>query len=297
MPQSEGVYAILAHDDPAGLATYVRDLRQMVPGARVVLFNGGADASLAAGLDVDVVPDSIPLRYGRLAEFHLRTLRHIQSLEEPYRFVVTLEPDVAVVRPGLDQMLVQAMEVQHADYLAAGYWVRDRAGLPIGMSYQHWQEVWRPLLGTDMPSGCYNPAQVFGRPFVDRLLALPQLAEIEALLPLTPVHAMEEVVWPTLAAATGGNPGWPGTYSEAVRLVRFRPSELQRLVDGGTHLVHKVGTSPGDPDRQIVNELMAGRTPDYDSYPDTYVPSTGWRRVVPTWISARRIATARQREL
>jgi hypothetical protein len=262
MPRA--LLAVLAHHQPDALARLVANLRAFTSDAQVVLFNGGSDPTLGRGLDVEVCPYSRPLDYGRLARFHFETLRWLAEQRVDYEFVVTVEPDMALLGPGLEDAVSGRLRKHGSGYLAAGLWERTWSALPIGMTRRKWHDIWQPLLGGERPWGCLNPGQVFGRGYADRLLALPLLGELLDRMDRTRIHAMEEVVWPTLAASLGLAPNWP-PYGRTIALHRHPPQTYRRLLaEPGPHLVHKVGTAPDDPDRQIVSAVVAGRTPEFD---------------------------------
>lgn len=275
---SKAVLAILAHADRRGLEGFLANVSAFAGDSEIVMYNGGTDAELHRGLGIELCPSSRPLTYGRLARFHFDVMRWVHETRPGYEFIITLEPDMALLRPGLEDTVGHVLATQRSSYLGTNFWKRTSKDLPFGMTEHAWERDWQPLLGTDRPYGCLNPGQVFGRTFVERLLAHPKLDDLLVQLDRTTIHAMEEVAWPSLAVAMDCSPYWV-PYSDGITLQRHSPSALRSFLETPwIHLVHKVSPDPEAPDRMIVRQLMRGETPDFDSISDGYLRKPFLRR-------------------
>ena len=260
-------FAVLAHAHRDALADQVDNLRLLHPKARVVVFNGGADASLTSGLDVEVVPTSRLLRHGHLALFHALTLEWVGASADA---VVTLDSDVLAVRSASVPELLGEGDyagAHLAQVLPGTPW---RPGRRFLRSWPHWQ----PLLGVPHPHRCFNPVQVFGRRYVDAFRSWPGRGELMDRLATTRLEAVEEIVWPTLAATLGlRSVALPG--GDALRLSRHAPRELQRLLQRpDVFFVHKVGMAHDDLDRRLLRAHLHGQAPDFSVAAD-YPTSAG----------------------
>ncbi|MCA1712102.1 MAG: hypothetical protein LC789_10895 [Actinobacteria bacterium] len=245
-------YVVLAHAHPAALGEQVEDLRLVDPGCRISVFNGGRDPQLTAGLDVEVVPTSRPLRHGFLALFHGLTMEWARGP------VVTLDSDAWVVRPlpELDYVAPHLAEVHPGTP-----WRPGRRFLPS------WPR-WKDLLELEHPLRCFNPVQGFGPAYAERFLSWPHRRELMDRIAATRLEALEEIVWPTLAVTLGISPQeLPG--SASLQLGRHAPRDLQRLLAApDVHVLHKVGLEPGATDRRLVREHLHGDEPSFDMAPD-----------------------------
>jgi hypothetical protein len=259
-------FAILAHAHPEALADQVANLRLVHPQSRVVVFNGGSDVELTAGLDVEVCPTSRPLRHGHLALFHALTMEWVAG--SAFDHLVTLDSDVLAVRGGLEGLLTGV------DY-AAPHLSEVRPGTPWrpGRRFLRAWPEWQPLLGGEHPWRCFNPVQVFGRTYVESWVASPVRADLLERLAATRLEAVEEVVWPSLTERLGlSRVALPG--DDALRLSRHSPAELGlHLQSPAVHFVHKVGMAVDDTDRRLIREHVQGRSPDFGVAADYPVSS------------------------
>jgi hypothetical protein len=269
-PTGPAIIAVLAHADRPALEALLRNIAVFAPEADVVLFNGGHDANLARGLDIEVCPHSRPLEYGHIAPFHYLTMKWLHEERRRFSFVVTAECDMALIRGGFPEYLRSVLARRDSSYLGVGLWERTHGRFPIGMTRQKWERVWQPIFGIECPYGALNPGQVFGPRFVERLMAFPRLDELVERLERTTVWAMEELVYPTLAVTLDCAPWWhPG--HPAITLQRHTPLEYKSFLEiPQVQWVHKVGTKPTDVDRRIVDDLTDGVEPDFDAYQARY---------------------------
>ena len=253
-------FAILAHAHPAALAEQVELLQLLHPGSRVVVFNGGSDRALTAGLEV--CPSSRPLRHGHLAPFHAATMEWLA--EAPPDYLVTLDSDCLPLRPGLRQVL-DGLAADGCGYVGAhlSQVLPDTPWRPGRRFHRAWSGPWQDVFDLPHPYRCFNPVQVFTAEYLRRFMEFPRRQALLDLIDATRLEAMEEIVWPTLAVTLGLSPrALPGGH--ALRLERHAPRELGALVtDPDVHFVHKVGMSSHDLDRQLVLDHVRGRQPDF----------------------------------
>lgn len=254
---------VLAHAHPGALAEQVADLRLVEPGCRVSVFNGGPDRELTSGLDVDVVPTSRPLRHGFLALFHALTLEWC----DPGERVVTLDSDAWVVRPFSD--VDASYAAPHLSEVRPGTpWGPGRRFLP---AWSQWQQV----LPIEHPLRCFNPVQVFGPEYVERFRRWPRRPELLARLAASRLEALEEIVWPSLAAALDLQPAALDG-DGALQLERHAPWALQtHLQDPHVRVLHKIGLEPGARDRSLVRAWLRGEQPSFDVPDDYRAPGRG----------------------
>jgi len=84
---------------------------------------------------------------------------------------------------------------------------RDFADWYIGTCFfSKWKAWKRNFPGITYPYGCLNPGQVARKEFVDRLFEKNLLPDIMAQAERSPLPALEEIIWPSLAAAYARNP-------------------------------------------------------------------------------------------
>ncbi len=262
-------FALLAHNKPDCLADLVANIRHFAPGSDIVLFNGGRDPNLADGLGIDVCPYSRPLEYERVARFHYEVMRWLAEERRTYDFLVTLDSDVLLIKPGLDAYLSRVM--QDSAYMAVLFrqmppWTPRTTGRRFNYK---WEGIWQPLFGTRYPYGAFNPGQVFRHDYAARLLQFPQLEELLTRIDQSSLRDLEEMVWATMAVTLGCKPrNFPYPVASAVRyLERHSPLELQRWVlDPNVYFVHPITMTMDAPDRRLVRELSQGRAPDYAAY-------------------------------
>ncbi len=253
-------FAVLAHTDRPALADLVANLRTAQPGCEVVVFNGGLDLELAAGLDVEVCPTSRPLRHGHLAPFHGHVLTWLADRDLDW--IVTLDSDVLLVRAGLEAHL----SALAADYVAP-HLSPVRPGTPWrpGRRFLRSWADWQPLLPVEHPWRCFNPVQAFGRGYREVFAAWPGRSELLARVDQAPQEALEEIVWPTVAGALGLRIA-PLGGDDALRLRPPTPYELRdHLADPAVFAVHKVRTSEPAVERALIRGHLAGESPDFDA--------------------------------
>lgn len=251
-------FVVLAHDRPQALAELVEALHRTHPSAKVAVFNGGSDPSLTEGLDVEVLEESRPLRHGHLTAFHDAALQTARTTD----WLVTLDSDVLPVRSGLLEHLI-SLDTDYAgahlgEVLPGTAWRPGRRFLP------EWPR-WQPVVGLAHPWRCFNPVQAFSRRFVEAYLAWPHRSAVMGLAAASRVAALEEIVWPTVAASLGLRLHDLGG-GDALRLRPPSPYELRgHLADRAVYVVHKVRTAPDALERRLVLAHLRGEPVDWDA--------------------------------
>lgn len=279
MPEPRICFAILAHNNRPLLEDLIANVRAAAPDEDIVVYNSGAEFDLS-GLDVEICPTSSPLGYGKLTRFHAEVMTWLSGRGRLPRYMVTLEPDMMVVRRGFANFLDHTM--RDAAYMGTrfhrvppGWWVN-----PIGRRARwKWSAGWQDLTGTPEPCHSFGPGQIFGREYIEKLVALPQLDQIIARSEVTRLDIIEEIVYPSLAAGMHCRPmSNPG--SQAITLKWYPPARIAGfLSDESVFLMHRVSTDLGAADRRMIRDGLAGRLGPLSSYDARHVPSDPWSQV------------------
>jgi len=262
-------FAILAHNQPACLEDLVCNLRGFAPGSDIVLFNGGKDPSLAAGLDIDICPLSRPLRWGALAFFQFELMRWLHAEQREFEFLVTLDSDMLLIKPGIEAYLEQTMA--NSAYMGTEFSeIRPSTTWTTGRQFHYkWKRIWQPLFGTEYPYGCFNPGQVFRRQYVERFMSFPRLDELRRRIEHSHRPNLEELVFPTMAVVLDCAPRrWLVRDQTAVRFAGYQsPGEMLTYRDDPhAFLVHPVTMDADAPSRALVRHLLAGENVDRRAY-------------------------------
>ena len=251
--------AVLAHAHREALEDLLESVRCFVPEAEMVVFNGGTDSGLTAGLDVATCPYSRPLRLGNLVPFHVGVMRWLEEAGHDYDFLVTVDWDVLFVRSGLAPHLEQTMA--SSAFMGAGYLVVP----PIYPEWDcarwinyGWQRWWRPLFGTELPSWAFNPGLVFRREYAQKALRFEGLPRILERAARSRIYGIEEWVYASLAVTLGCEPiRNPG--SAALQNRPLTVPEIEAgLADPNVFVMHKIGPA-GAPDREALRRCRAGQ--------------------------------------
>lgn len=257
-------FAVLEHRADEYLRDVVANLRAFCPTADVVLYWSGRPERCPD--DVPVVPASRPLAYGKLAPFFLDTFEW--AADRDYDYVVNVESDMFLVRPGFPEFLDEAM--RGYDYLGCQF----HRGISRTSQWKPYRSLWRKpelphllsVLGLEHLNQCFNPGQVFGIEYVRRLLASPSYSDIRRFVERNQgggrSYALEEILLPTLVDHLGLRArAYPATANKANR---FRPylslAELtQAAADPDVYFVHPVRREEDDPARQAARRLVVER--------------------------------------
>lgn len=290
-------FGLLAHNKPDCLQDLVSNIRAFAPGSDIILFNGGKDPHLADGLAIEVCPYSRPLEYERVARYHFELMRWLHEEQRDYEYLVTLDSDVLLIKPGLAAYLDKAMA--DSAYMSVLFREIDPLDpwVPGRVFHYKWERIWQPIFGTRYPWGCFNPGQVFRRAYADRLMQFPKLDELLWRIDRSSLHNLEEIVWATMAVTLECQPRcFPYPVQRAVRYLQpHTPDDIRYwLSNPNVYFVHPITMDMNAPDRQLIRELKEGQRVDFDRFQaafDTYEVSQPqhkrWRHSVVTPVIAR----------
>jgi hypothetical protein len=267
-------FAVLAHNQRPCLEDLLSNLRHFAPTSEVVLYNGGRDNSLFDGLDFDVCPLSHPLRYEGLAEFHLDIIRWLQEERRRFDFLITLDSDMLLIKPGIEAYLEQTMRA--SNYMAVEFneIPPDTNWKPGRRFHLKWKSIWQPIFGTHYPFGCFNPGQVFGRTFVERIMQFPRLAELRTRVERSHFPFLEEMIFPTLAVALDCAPRrMPLPDQSAIRFLGYHPpQEIDAYRrDPDVFMIHPVTMHVDSPEREMLRAVVRGGGVDVAAYQSAFV--------------------------
>ncbi len=216
MTTHRNIFACLVHERPECVVDLVDNLRYLDPDSVVLLYNGGADATLlrAIGVRTDGVivhPRPRRMKWGRLHDFALDCMRF--ALDHlPFDTLTIVDSDQLALRPGYSAALggflaqhpgvgmlgsaphPQPQTTRVGPALAAlreiDLWRIWLHGFPNGeCAFVHW---------TFWPSTVFTAAA--SRDLVERFDHDPQL---QAIMRRTRIWATEEVILPTLTVLLG----------------------------------------------------------------------------------------------
>jgi hypothetical protein len=264
------VFAVLAHAHPECLADQVENLAAFAPGSQVVVFNGGRNPNLAADLPVLTCPYSKPLIHHWLGAFHGLVMQWLAEEALDFEFLVTLDSDMLLLKSGFPEHLRSVMT--GSAYVGAHFAevLPDTPWRPGRRFHRKWSGAWQQLFDLPHPYRAFNPGQVFGREYVDAFMAWPRRQDLMAAVEQTRLDALEEIVWPTLAASLDLRPmDAPG--GRSLQLRRHAPTEIGDYVDDpSTFLLHRVGMTVDAPERVILRRLAAGENVEFPDVPYDY---------------------------
>src|SRR5439155_20317834 len=125
-------------------------------------------------------------------------MRWLHEQRIDFSFLMTTEPDMALLKEGFVPGCEAFMDWLQSAYLGVLYGPRVVEEYPIGLTERKWERSWRPIVQTAVPSRVLNPGQVFGAAYVEKLMAFPLLDELMNLADETGVWAPEEFIYPTM---------------------------------------------------------------------------------------------------
>ena len=266
------LYAVLVHESPDCILDLLRALRKQDPESHILLYNGGTDAQLLAGLPLDELcvhahPTPRPMRWGTLHGFALDCMRHALA-QLPFQAMTIVDSDQMPLRPGWSAAVAAMLAAEPRLGLLSSEPARQYADTKIDPVHTLYAErdLWLPLLRR-LPGGeaafahwTFWPGTVFTR---DAAAALVQIfdtdAELHAILAQSGAWATEEVLLPTLVAALGFGIGRTPT---AMRWVQFRrtfaPAEAEAArADPTAFWIHPVTRTLNDPLRIALRPAVA----------------------------------------
>src|SRR4051812_45095544 len=104
-PTASHVFACLVHEQPDVVIDLVRNLRALEPDAAILLYDGSRTGGLLAQVDlrfdegVLIHPNPRPMRWGRLHEFAIDSMRHALG-EIDFEAVTIVDSDQLLLRGG-----------------------------------------------------------------------------------------------------------------------------------------------------------------------------------------------------
>lgn len=279
-------FAILAHDNEPCVVDLIGSLRRSCQSPALVLFNGGRNPRFAAAIDVEVCPYSRPLRHGKLPDFHFGIMRWLHEECWEYDFLITLDADMLLIKPGLESYL----EAHMADsaYMAINFseTYPDTDWRPGRRHHYHWRQVWQPIFGTENPYHCFNPGQIFRRDYVERFMTFSKRHDLLTRTERSMLPVLEEMIFPTLAMTLECNPRMhPGSQVPPARDIqsqesairwekRHSPREICRHVDDPhAFLIHPVPMTRDAPERTFVLAIQRGGAVDVGEYQHAFESS------------------------
>ena len=265
------VYAVLAHNNQACLEDLIDSLHVFSPGNRVVLFNGGTDKEFAANLPVDHCPYSKPLTHGKLANFHYGVMKMLEDEQYKYDFLVTLDSDMLMIKPGFSEFLDHTMA--ESVYMGVNFQkITKGTDWIIGRRFLYkWPKKFKHFFEIETPYGSFNPGQVFRQEYVSRFVNDPMTEPLMKAVEKSKLAALEEVIFATYAVKIQGNPICnPGSHALVHR--RHFLTEIQGYMqDPNVYFIHKVGMQVNDPDRVFLQQIRQGKVPVIQSISEEYV--------------------------
>lgn len=237
----------------------------------MVLFNGGNNKTFAANQGVDHCPYSRPLKLGKLADFHYGVMKMLEEEQYEYDFLVTLDSDMLMIKPGFSEFLDYTMA--ESEYMGANFQkIKKQTDWIIGRRFLYkWPKKFKHFFEIDTPYGSFNPGQVFRREYVSQFVNDPKTEPLMKAVEESKLAALEEVIFATFAIKIQANPVCnPGSHSLLHR--RHLLTEIQRYMkDPNVYLVHKVGMKVNDPDRAFLQQIRKGRIPVLPNISEDYV--------------------------
>jgi hypothetical protein len=290
---SKVVFGVLAHAYRPALEDLLANVRALEPDAPIVAYNGGRDNTLFDGLDIATCPYSKPLHHDWPTPFPHDMMRWLKEDGVDYDYLVILECDMYLLRPGIADHLDRTMS--GSDYMAPHFSVHPRLWSPWSIGRRtrwNWNRSgWREMLGTEYPYGCLGAGQVFGRRYAERLLSHPRLPEILQRAQISRLRVLNEIVYPSLAVSMGCNP-LRDPNSDALLLRRHSPTELlSHIQNEDCYLVHKIGLDIDSPDRVFLRDFYtgAGHAPPTSAWTEKSLSSSARRLIRRTVRRGRRV--------
>jgi hypothetical protein len=224
------VYACLVHESQECVVDLVRNLRCLDPDSTILLYNGGADASLLQPrscfdkLGARIHPNPRPIEASKVYQFALDCMQF--ALDElGFDTLTIVDSDQLCLQSGwseaVAQQLARSTGGSSAEYGGVGLLGQGIGGkaperLPpqtrVTPAIGAWQELalWRPLLRrfpdgeSQFPRWMPWPGAVFTAPAARELCAwFARDEELRNIVEQSRVWAKEQVVFPTLTALLG----------------------------------------------------------------------------------------------
>jgi len=264
--------AVVDHAADAYLDDLLASLRRFCPEADVIWYDTGATSR---GLpDVPRLSRSRVHLYAKITPVFFDLFEW--WIDQDHDYLINLETDLAVVNPGVG--LIGDL-MGDADYMAA------RLVLEVPTS-SRWRPYYslrkelpelRDILERQAMRGAFSPAQVFSKPYVERILDssfYPRLRDFVARNQAPDrSFTLQEVLLPTLADVVRvRSRAYPGEHQ---RYNRYRPYHALPSVSAAraasVPFVHPIRRATHDDARRYVRELAESEPP----LPATLPPQRG----------------------
>jgi hypothetical protein len=210
------VFACLVHERPDVVVDLVRNLRALEPDASILLYDGSrtggllAQADLPADERVLVHPSPRPMRWGRLHDFAVDSMRHALR-EADVEAITIVDSDQLLIRPGFAAAVAAVLAARPAVGLLGNAPDAQPRNSRVDPVRHAWREAdrWRAYLSrlpggsAAFPHWTFWPSTVFSRTAAESLVELFEDPALERLVRATRIWATEEIILPTLVAGLG----------------------------------------------------------------------------------------------
>jgi glycosyltransferase involved in cell wall biosynthesis len=251
-------FAVLAHEREEILQNQIENLKYYNPNCQIVLYNGGKNKEFAKNLNIPICPKSQPLQKGKLGRFFMDIMCWLTEEKFKYDYLVNLDSDVMYVKSGFENYLTRYMN---------GY---DCMGINMGAQHSpddtpHWYpgqtmwkewDKWKKLFKEDYFCGSLNSMQVYRYEIVQKMVKNMDKERLEKLINETEVFALEEILYPTLAAYCGANyRSYPASCADYVRWTPLTVEDIKAAsYQSDIFFVHPIERMMNDPARQYISE-------------------------------------------
>lgn len=216
MLEHGNIYACLVHERQDCVLDLVRNLHFLDPDSLILLYNGGRDSRLMAGLSFEqygavVHPRPQPVPWGRLHPFALDCMRFALD-HYPFRTLTIVDSDQLASRPGYSARLSAFMSGRSGVGMLGNAPGVQAPGTSISPAQTALKEIdlWRPFLRR-FPRGeqqyvhwTFWPSTVFtaeAARLLTQLFATDRM--LQRILTRSKIWATEEILFPTLTALLG----------------------------------------------------------------------------------------------
>lgn len=257
-------FAVLAHDHRDCLVDLIDNLHHFEPGCSIVLFNGGNNERLFDGLNALVCPYSTPIKYRRPQISTLLMMQWVRETKLDYEYFILIDHDMLLLRKGLSGFLDR--EMKGHEYMGL---LKGETGLvtpelnwgPGRKILADWENGWKDIFSLPSPYGCFNPAQVFRKSYVEKFLKFKRLDQLLEQINHSRLSSLGELIFATMAYVLHASPKRFPFHDKAIRYRKPHSSEeLKRfLLHEEVYLIHPVAMKRDTQARRFVRLLMQDR--------------------------------------
>jgi hypothetical protein len=185
----------------------LRNLRCLDPASAILVYNGGDDPGLLEGIALGsvgaaVVPGAVPVRWGLVHEFALRSMRFALN-ELPFDMLTIVDSDQLALREGYTAHLAQAAIGAKRLGMLVNSPGRQPATTEVGparaayLEYALWLPFLRRFRGGEKKFVHWSfwPATVFTAEAARELTVLFEDAQLKEILSRSRIWASEEVLF------------------------------------------------------------------------------------------------------